>query len=423
VELRQQLRLRGKKVTGTKAQLVARLLETPVADVPKKAAVPPGHSKHVRPLIPKEPELSTVPSREKGTEIVSKSGRVAEARVHGDNVADVVDFVEVTEAGKRLTQEQEYALARAIRAGDRIHKLKTEHEAVHGAPLDKRDWAALAGLCPNDLRRMVSAYRTAKQELVSNNIGLVHAVVKNYAGRARRSGVPLEELVQEGVMGLLRAAELFDPERGLRFSTYATVWIKGALSNSHALDGTVTVPLREKALRNKVSKVREDLEQMAGRTTPVAAEEIAARLDLAPAKVEDSLRRAGCVSNVLSLDYRYASTTRSGHADGMSESLAFDGTSSLASSTQFGVDGDRAEIAHLQADVVVMLADALSEKERTLMRLRYGLEDGTERTVKECAATMGINRETARLLHNACLKKLRGVRDAESLQEYLLTVA
>merc|ERR1739842_195160 len=95
----------------------------------------------------------------------------------------------------------------------------------------------------------------------------------------------------------------------------------------------------------------------------------------------------------------------------------------LMASAQFGTDADLAERAQFKADVVAGLVRNLTEKEVTLMRLRYGLEDGNEYTIKECAARMGINRETARLLQHACLKKLREASNMESLQEYLLTVA
>jgi DNA-directed RNA polymerase sigma subunit (sigma70/sigma32) len=132
--------------------------------------------------------------------------------------------------------------------------------------------------------------------------------------------------------------------------------------------------------------------------------------------VEGHLRRMACVTNVLSLDYRYASSTRSGHASG-------DREESLRNNLRFGTDADLAERAQLRADVVSGLVKNLTERELTLMRLRYGLEDGNEYTLKECSERMGINKETARLLQHACLKKLREASNMESLQEYLLTVA
>ena len=139
------------------------------------------------------------------------------------------------------------------------------------------------------------------------------------------------------------------------------------------------------------------------------------RLGMKTCLVENHLRRMACVTNVLSLDYQYNSSTRSGEANGRQDALM--------NSKQFTVDADVAERAQFKADVVAGLVRNLSERELTLMRLRYGLEDGTEYTIVQCASKMGINRESIRLLQIACLKKLREASDMESLQEYLLTVA
>lgn len=317
-----------------------------------------------------------------------------------------------------LTKEQEYALANTIQAGAGVHKLKAEYESSHSQPLSKRDWAQLADMSPNDLRKLVSDYRTAKQELVSSNMGLVHAVVKSYSHRAKYRGVPMDELIQEGTLGLIRAAELFDPAKGLRFSTYATIWVKGVLSNANSLEDVIKLPDRERTLRNKVKAAWEEMALESGqditngpsKPSASSSKELAMRLGMERSKVEGHLRRMACVTNVLSLDYQYASATRSGSANNKQE-------------MQFGTDADVAERAQFKADVVAGLVRNLSEKEVTLMRLRYGLEDGNEHTIKECASIMGINRETARLLQHACLKKLREASDMESLQEYLLTVA
>ena len=158
-----------------------------------------------------------------------------------------------------LTREQEYALANTVQAGTHVHKLKAEYESTHSKPLSKREWAQLANMSPNELRKLISDYRTAKQALVSSNMGLVHAIVRSYSRKARYRGVSMDELIQEGSLGLIRAAELFDPARGLRFSTYATIWIKGVLSNASSLEDVITLPNRERVLWNKIRKVKEDI--------------------------------------------------------------------------------------------------------------------------------------------------------------------
>ena len=332
-----------------------------------------------------------------------------------------------------LTRDQEYALARTIQRGAQIHKLKAEYESTHQEPLTKRDWAQLAGLTTAELRRAVSDYRTAKQKLVSSNMGLVHAVVNNQyrrkAFKQHRGEITIDELVQEGSLGLIRAAELFDPEKGLRFSTYATIWIKGVLSNSSLDDDIVTLPSRERVIWNKIRSAWDDMKadgedasfEQKGRgkkssSARPSTDELANRLGMKKKRVEESIQRMQCVGNVLSLDYQYTSATRSGYADGNRQE-------GLMSTKYFSEDADLAERAQLKADLVAGLVRNLDERELQLIRLRYGLHDGQEYTIKECAAKMGINRETARLLQHACLKKLREASNMESLQEYLLTVA
>jgi RNA polymerase sigma factor (sigma-70 family) len=347
-----------------------------------------------------------------------------------------------------LTRDQEYELARTIQKGVQLHKLKAEYEATHQEPLSKRDWAQLAGLTSAELRRAVSDYRTAKQQLVSSNMGLVHAVVNNQyrrkAFKHHRGQATMDELVQEGSLGLIRAAELFDPEKGLRFSTYATIWIKGVLSNVNLDDSIVTVSSRERIIWNKIRRGWDDMKEAGNNggndATPsseqqlqvakkgrgkkkkvstssqTSVDELANQLGMKKERVQESIRRMQCVGNVLSLDYQYTTSTRSGSADGRKQEA-------LMSTKFFSEDADLAERAQLKADLVAGLVRNLDERELELIRLRYGLHDGQEYTIKECAAKMGINRETARLLQHACLKKLREASNMESLQEYLLTVA
>lgn len=386
------------------------LLQKEAADRRKSREVKPTKGKTVRATVPKA--------------IATRKTQAASRASPKTKSSSSLHTKSTPKKSKLLTREQEYALAHTIQAGTRVHKLKAEHESSNGAPLSKKEWAQLANLPTNELRKIVSDYRTAKQELVSSNMGLVHAVVRNYMHKARYRGIPMEELFQEGTLGLIRASELFDPAKGLRFSTYATIWIKGVLSNSNSLDDVITLPSREKNLWNKVRGAWEEIAAEEGDRSTVgrggkpsmsSAKEIAERLGMKVSLVEKHLHRMGCVSNVLSLDYQYTTTTRSGFADSKQDALM--------NSKQFGTDVDLAEEAQFKADIVTGLARNLSEKELTLMRLRYGLGDGKEYTVKECAAMMGINRETARMLQHACLKKLREASNMESLQEYLLTVA
>lgn len=334
-------------------------------------------------------------------------------------------------SAESVSPEEEIELAKMIQRGVWLHTLKTDKEASDGRSLSKSEWAKLANIeTPTQLRREVATYRRAKQLLVSANMGLVHTVVKKHYYDVRtRSGVTFEELVQEGSLGLLRAAELFDPSRGIRFSTYATIWIKGHLSNSHMLDGAIKLPAVEKQKWKKIHKAHRELVQEKGGTInsheyddgTVSVEEIANRLDM---KVEDvivSQHKMRQAKAVLSLDYEYQQQARGGNNEGSGggQQMLMD-----MDDKNIRADTDLAERTQMQADVIAAMARNLTPREARLMRLRYGLTtDGKTRTIRECADAMGVSQARASQLAKACLQKLREAAEASSLEEYLLTIA
>ena len=315
----------------------------------------------------------------------------------------------------RVTHEEELELGRMIQRGVALHKLKNDFEEQNGREITRAEWTDIAKVAsPKELRKQVSAYRRAKQLLVSANMGLVHAVVKKQYGSIKRTtGLTKEELIQEGSLGLLRAAELFDPSRGLRFSTYATIWIKGQLSNTHITDGSITLPQREKTKWNKITKAHGELTK-ANNNEP-SVEEIAHHLNMNVAEVLSTKRKMSQAQQIMSLDYEYAAQTRSGSDGGKLRSLEND--------KAFREDADLAERTEMHADVVAVMAQNLDAREARLMRLRYGLGDGKNRSLSECAEAMGLSQTRVQQLSKECLKKLREAAEAQSLEEYLLTVA
>ena len=320
-------------------------------------------------------------------------------------------------ATTRVTPEQEVVLARAIQTGARLQSLKDEAEAARdGKPLTKTEWAALANLTPKELRRHISLYRQAKHILVQANLGLVHAVVNQQWQQQqflkRSSGVSKEELIQEGSLGLLRAAELFDPNRGLRFSTYAVVWIKGVLQNTHVRE-LVRLPQREKTKWHKICQATRELEATTGQTA--TWEDIAKVTDLSVSEVLRTHRLMQYTKTVSSLDATRTTHNRSGteavQQHDHSPWLRDDEDEALVTRTQ------------LRADLIAALARNLNAREARLVRLRYGLADGVARSLAECADAMGLSRTRVQQLNQRCLAKLRTAAEAESLQEYLLTIA
>lgn len=318
-------------------------------------------------------------------------------------------------ASARVTPEEEIELAKMIQEGVKLHKLRADFEAQHDRKPSRNEWAEIAGLdSAKQLRRLVANYRRAKQLLVSANVGLVHAVVKTQGNKMKKSGLTFDELVQEGSLGLLRAAELFDPNRGLRFSTYATIWIKGQLSNSHVVE-PVKLPKREKTKWNKINQAYSELVRQNGGTAEPTVEELANHIGMSVSEVMATKRKMTQVSQVLSLDYEYTSQSRSG-----GETTSF---SMERHDKNFMADADLAERTQMHADVVAAMARNLSPREARLVRLRYGLADGRQRSLVECAEAMGISESLAQNLASKCLKKLREASEAESLEEYLLTIA
>jgi len=294
--------------------------------------------------------------------------------------------------------EMTLELARIIQQGAALQALKCD---------DKHAWAQAAGLTTRQLRKQVSAYRRAKHELVTANMGLLRMVVRQLYPMYVKNGISKEEMMQEGTLGLLRAAELFDPSRGLKFSTYAVVWIKGVLSQSHATE-LVRVPQREKTLWNKVRKVKSELE----RVGPVSVEALAAACEVHVSELLKLQRNMASATKVFSLDYETEHTSRSG-ADHETVTL----------SNRIADEEEMEAHIQLRADVLSAMSANLDKSEARLMRLRYGLHDGYQRTYLECADAMGISVNQVRRLSKKCFEKLQAADEASSLEEYLLTIA
>jgi RNA polymerase sigma factor (sigma-70 family) len=313
----------------------------------------------------------------------------------------------------KVTPEQEIELGKIIQKGVRLHTLRSEFEEKEGRTITRQEWTKLAGLeSATELRRLVSDYRRAKQLLVTANMGLVHAIVKKQINLYR--GLPFEEVVQEGSLGLLRAAELFDPSRGLRFSTYATIWIKGTLSNSH-LKETIVLPQREKTKWNKIVKAHAELTKKSGVSDEPSVEQVAVLLGIQASEVIAMKRKMNQAQQVLSLDYETKRYTRSGGANGSFNRMEDD--------KAFRADADLAERTQMHADVVAAMTRNLDAREARLVRLRYGLSDGQTRSISQCAEAMGLSQTRVQQLAKTCLKKLRAAAEAASLEEYLLTIA
>ena len=338
-----------------------------------------------------------------------------------ESISVVSGIAEKVKRNKRtiLSQEAELRLIKLIHEGAKLNGIKTDFEAENKREITREEWSNLAGKSQKELRRLVAEYREAKTTLVMANMGLVHAVVKNLYRYSLSGSADIDkemDLVQEGSLGLIRAAELFDPSKGVRFSTYATIWIKGVLSHAQN-HHTISVPSREKAKWNKISRAIKQLEQENSDGNGINIESISRTCGIPVEQVTVTLSKMPLAKNILSLDMKYNRHSRSGSTQSSTNEVGLYGDKA------FMVDSDLAETIQMKTDVVAALARNLDSREARLMRLRYGLHDGQTRSITECAAAMGISKQRASQLAKGCLKKLREAEEAASLQEYLLTVA
>ncbi|GGX11582.1 RNA polymerase sigma factor [Streptomyces chartreusis] len=309
------------------------------------------------------------------------------ARARADNSGPSSDLFRqyLREIGRipLLTAAEEVELARRVEAG-----LFAEEKL--GTP-------GLDGRLALDLDRLVVMGRMAKRRLIEANLRLVVSVAKRYVGR----GLTMLDLVQEGNLGLIRAVEKFDYARGYKFSTYATWWIRQAMSRALADQArTIRVPVHVVELINRVVRVQRRMLQERGyEPTP---EEVADHLDLAPERVSEVLRLA---QEPVSLhapvgeedDVALGDLIEDGDATSPVESAAF-----------------LLLREHLEA-----VLSTLGERERKVVQLRYGLADGRPRTLEEIGRIFGVTRERIRQIESKTLNKLRDHAFADQLRGYL----
>ncbi|MHB1597136.1 MAG: RNA polymerase sigma factor RpoD [Streptosporangiaceae bacterium] len=285
-----------------------------------------------------------------------------------------------------LTAQDEVDLAKAIEAG------LFAREVLH----TRRIPAACASASESELAAIAEEGQRARQRLVEANLRLVVSIAKRYIGR----GMVFLDLIQEGNLGLIRAVEKFDYAKGYKFSTYATWWIRQAITRAIADQArTIRIPVHMVEVINKLARVQRELHQDLGRE-PSAAE-VAAEMDMAPDRVAEILRVA---QEPVSLQAPIGEED-SDLGDFIEDADAV-------------IPIEAAAFTMLQ-DQLAQVLDTLSPREQRIIQLRFGLLDGHPRTLEEVGKDFGVTRERIRQIESKTLVKLRHPGRAQMLREYL----
>jgi RNA polymerase primary sigma factor len=324
-------------------------------------------------------------------------GDEAESRALRQARKDVEFTVSVDSVRVYLTQIGKIALLNAedeVRLATRIEAGLYAAERV-GRAEDLTD--KLSPQLLRDLRWIVREGQRAKNHLLEANLRLVVSLAKRYTGR----GMPLLDLIQEGNLGLIRAVAKFDYTKGFKFSTYATWWIRQAITRAMADQArTIRIPVHMTEVINKLSRIQRELLQDLGREPTPA--ELATELDITPEKVLEIQHYA---REPISLDQTIGDEGNSQLGDFIEDSQA---TVAL----------DAVSFTMLQ-DQLHSVLGTLSEREANVVRLRFGLADGQPHTLDEIGHIHGVTRERIRQIETKTMAKLRHPSRSEALRDYL----
>src|SRR5690554_3142215 len=310
---------------------------------------------------------------------------VYSAAITGATADPVKDYLKQIGKVALLNAAEEVELAMRIEAGLFAEdKLANEGDKMSPAARRELQWVAKDG-------------QRAKSHLLGANLRLVVSLAKRYTGR----GMQFLDLIQEGNLGLIRAVEKFDYTKGFKFSTYATWWIRQAITRAMADQArTIRIPVHMVEVINKLARVQRQMLQDLGREpTP---EELSRELDMTPEKVVEV--------------QKYGREPISLHTP-----LGEDGDSEfgdLIEDTEAVVPADAVGFTMLQKQLESLL-DSLSEREAGVIRMRFGLGDGMPKTLDQIGDTFGVTRERIRQIESKTMAKLRHPSRSQSLRDYL----
>jgi RNA polymerase primary sigma factor len=339
---------------------------------------------------PTRPGAVADPATDEAVAVPATRIRPARARVErpsgpGEGSFDPVRMY-LKEIGKvpLLTGPQEVSLAKRIEAGlDAVERVEQE--------------PTLSDAQRASLRAVSRDGELAKRQLTEANLRLVVSIAKRYVGR----GMALLDLIQEGNLGLIRAVEKFDYTKGFKFSTYATWWIRQAITRAIADQArTIRIPVHMVETMNKVMRVQRQLLQELSREPTV--DEIAAKVELTPDRVRE-IQRLG--QEPVSLETPVGDDDDSFLGDFVEDPNATAPATAAARA--------------LLTEAIEEALEELNDRERQVVRLRFGLDDGQVRTLEEVGREFGVTRERIRQIESKTLAKLRHPTRSQRLRDYL----
>jgi RNA polymerase primary sigma factor len=295
-----------------------------------------------------------------------------------------------------LRPDEEIELARKIADLLLLEELAAQFESDNGREPDTKEWAALVEMPLIKFRRRLMLGRRAKEKMVQSNLRLVVSIAKKYMNR----GLSFQDLIQEGSLGLIRAAEKFDHEKGYKFSTYATWWIRQAITRAIADQSrTIRLPVHLYETISRIKKTTKVLSQEFGRKP--TEEEIAESMEMTIEKLRFIAKSAQLP---ISLE----------------TPIGKEEDSRLGDFIEADIENPEQDVAKnlLREDLEGVLA-TLSPRERDVLRLRYGLDDGRMKTLEEIGQIFDVTRERIRQIEAKALRKLRHPNRNGVLKEYI----
>lgn len=393
------------------------------------------------------------PSLEENTHTVKKNVSKIKARRRPGAFTNRMHSVH-RGTSARLSREEENVLTthlktlKAImRIRDKVAQTKTSAKAADGSnsfslnpeslsyeteelrrayeylPTDE-EWAKACGISIIQLRRILIAGRNARTRLVDGNVGLVMSIAKRYFSELRRSvegggsnGVgsilTLQDMVQEGNLGLMEAAERFDSTKGARFGTYAVYWVRQRILRSIADNSRVIrLPAHVHTMLRNIRKTRADMEKEIGRAPSIP--ELAHELGMSPDKLQ--LYTASSQS-VLSLEVPSSHSSGGGGKAGGGDQDKRTLGDFIASDSP--TPEEDAEFDYLKRDIRAAIDDLGNDRERDVLIWRFGLDDGSPKTLGETAKRLGITKDRVRMVEARALNKLRHPQRNHRLKDYV----